>query len=128
MINRLLICTLTFFTLSSGLIGFGKEVVKISTKATTEGLRISFLIDRGYGIQRDARNKINLTYFSSKKNYVVNEFYGSISKKDDRYYNTLNPVNIPYDSISRAQLEILFYYCQFQNKFCSVQKSKINLP
>ena len=128
MTNRLFRCLFFFVFCCSGLFGFGKEVVKISTSPAKQGIAVNFSIDQGYGIQRDARNKVDLVYLKGRSKHTVKHFTGNVSSEDDRYYNTLNAINIPYDSISPAELNVLFYYCQFKNKFCSVQKSKINLP
>lgn len=128
MTNKPFVCLFLFVFSSSGLFGFGKEVVKVSTTYDKQGIIVNFFIDRGYGVQRDARNKVDLIYIKGKKKYTVKHFTGNVSATDERYYNTLNAIKIPYDSISPAELKFLFYYCQFKDKFCSVQKSKINLP
>lgn len=107
---------------------FGKEVVKITTMPNKGNLRILFELEKGFGVQRSANNIAELKYTTSGKTTTHKKFEGKVSLRDTLYFSSLDPIEVRYDHISPATLKIVFYYCQFKDKFCSVQRSDITLP
>lgn len=83
---------------------------------------IAFSVEKGYGVQRNAKNElVFIDATSGKVLKTVKSFTGSVASEDKKYFNRLDPVALPKVD-GKIRVTGRLFYCSFAEKFCSVQR------
>lgn len=97
---------------------FGDAVVKFRK----EPGKVQFLVQNGFGVQRDGKHTLTFTdALTGKVLKTVHSFQGSIAHEDKKYFNRLDAVELPRNSGS-VRVKGRIFYCSFAQKYCSVQR------
>ncbi len=97
---------------------FGAQVVKIVREP---GL-VAFSLQKGYGVQKEAKNELTFTSVTNGKEIKkVTVFTGTTAAEDKKYFSKLNSIHVPANA-GKVRVTGRIFYCSFEQKFCSVQK------
>ncbi|MBV6493363.1 MAG: hypothetical protein LDLANPLL_01379 [Turneriella sp.] len=97
---------------------FGAKVVKI----VREPNQVAFLLEKGFGVQKDAKNQLTISSAANGKIIKkITTLRGSTAQEDKHYFNRLDNVALPQIQ-GKIRIEGRIFYCSFAQKYCSVQK------
>lgn len=96
---------------------FGAAVVKLVREPGT----IAFSLQKGYGVQKEAKNELTFTGPDGKQIKKITAFSGATASEDKKYFSRLSPIQIP-KTTGKVRVTGRIFYCSFEQKFCSVQK------
>lgn len=98
--------------------GFGAQVVKI----VREPGNIAFSLQKGYGVQKEAKNELTFTSVADGKQLKkITTFSGTTAAEDKKYFSKLSSIQVPTGT-GKVRVTGRIFYCSFEQKFCSVQK------
>lgn len=103
---------------SGASLAFGSSVVRL----VRDGNGVAFVLQRGYGVQKDGKHELVFTAVSTGK--VVKQlktFRGSSANEDNKYFSSLERLSLPAQT-GRLRVTGRIFYCSFGQKFCSVQR------
>ena len=107
-----------FVFCAAALSAFGAQVVKLVREPGV----VAFSLQKGFGIQKDARNELTFTSVATGKPLkTVKVFTGTVAAEDKKYFSRLNAIDLPVNS-GKVRVSGRIFYCSFEQKFCSVQK------
>ncbi|HRP68131.1 MAG TPA: hypothetical protein PLY93_01190 [Turneriella sp.] len=114
---RRIIIPLSLLTTLS-VFAFGAKVVKV----IREPKAIILSLEKGFGVQKDARNELTFTSVKDGKQLKkVTALTGKTAVEDNHYFSRLNAVTLPTTQ-GKVRVQGRIFYCSFAQKYCSVQK------
>lgn len=96
---------------------FGAAVVKL----VREPGSVAFSLQKGYGVQKEAKNELTFTTSDGKQFKKITAFSGMTAIEDKKYFSRLTPIQVP-KTTGKIRVTGRIFYCSFEQKFCSVQK------
>jgi hypothetical protein len=97
---------------------FGAQVVKIVREPGV----VAFSLQKGYGVQKEAKNELTFTSIADGKQVKkITSFAGTTASEDKKYFSKLNSIQVPVGT-GKVRVTGRIFYCSFEQKFCSVQK------
>lgn len=130
---------------------FNQNIISLQTIKRNGNIKILFMVQKGYGVQKDGPHKLRLIRlkkghelepdFDKKiKIYALKSYNilsqekslsGIVAKEDKDYFSRINSIQFASSEIKKDYSYAIMgtlYYCSFADKFCSVQKIKKVLP
>ncbi len=125
----------------------GNEVISLQSIRKDGNIKLLFMVDKGYGIQKEGPHKITIYRLkndhATEPNFekkikiygydaksLVDEnkpFAGVTTKEDKDYFSRVDSISYTNATIQKDTPFAIagkIYYCSFSDKFCSVQSIK----